>query len=158
MSSAIRKIYNMHKFLFGIYRICRNGNALCKGTIPIEQGCGLPALRGNDNPSVTAAPCHLPLHKGGIKFRRDVGILPCGVCRKEVGEKTIPPALTRHLPYAPAALRLRAAARLLFTQGRLSGRICGGMWASRPAAVWGKVATSRPAVRSKSKQYFQNQM
>ena len=132
----------MHKFLFGIHRICRNGNALCKGTVPIEQGCGLPALRGNDNPSVTAAPCHLPLHKGGIEFRRDEGILPYGVCRKEVGEKTIPPS------------RLRRATSLC-TREALS---FGGMWASRPATVWGKVATSRPAVRSKSKQYFLNQM
>ena len=47
----------------------------CRGRRPRRPGRGLgyrpwrgqaPSLRTNFNPSVTAAPCHLPLHKGGF--------------------------------------------------------------------------------------------
>ena len=79
-----------HRPLHPLYRwYCREGSCpflapfpfianikhRCRGRRPRRPGRGLgycpwrgqdPSLRTNFNPSVTAAPCHLPLHKGGF--------------------------------------------------------------------------------------------
>ena len=91
-----------HRPLHPLYRwYCREGSCpllapfpfianikhRCRGRRPRRPGRGLgyrpwrgqaPSLRTNFNPSVTAAPCHLPLHKGGFystPFRETVS--PC---------------------------------------------------------------------------------
>ena len=42
----------------------------------LSNSCTNPAREKNDNPSVTAAPCHLPLHKGGLMYKAYCFLFP----------------------------------------------------------------------------------
>ena len=50
---------------------CLSYEGAAKGPL-VQRGLSASADWGIDNPSVTASPCHLPLHKGGSCLRRSI--------------------------------------------------------------------------------------
>ena len=88
-----------NKHLFIIISMCFLADPLCKGSCreATEGLCasGKRSLERGNNPSVTASPCHLPLHKGGINPSRIAFALPTSLYTREA---LIPPASRLHCP------------------------------------------------------------